>query len=34
MLAQGRGGPAELARRFTQESDAPHLSRSWRKPVV
>ncbi|MCY1015503.1 hypothetical protein OV427_06830 [Pyxidicoccus sp. MSG2] len=34
MLAQGRGGTAELARRFAQESDAPHLSRSWRKPVV
>ena len=34
MLAQGRGGTGELARRFAQESDAPHLSRSWRKPVV
>lgn len=34
MLAQGRAGPAELARRFAQESAAPHVSRSWRKPVV
>ena len=34
LLAQGRGGPGELARRFARESEAPHLSRSWRKPVV
>ena len=34
LLAQGRAGPGELARRFARESEAPHLSRSWRKPVV
>lgn len=34
LLAQGRGGTGELARRFARESEAPHLSRSWRKPVV
>ncbi|WP_164014838.1 imm11 family protein [Pyxidicoccus trucidator] len=34
LLGQGRAGPGELARRFARESDAPHLSRSWRKPVV
>jgi hypothetical protein len=34
LLARGRGGAGELARRFAQEGDAPHLSRSWRKSVV
>ncbi|MFP2912884.1 imm11 family protein [Pyxidicoccus sp. 3LFB2] len=34
LLAQGRAGPGELARRFARESDAPHLSRAWRKAVV
>ncbi|RKH11443.1 hypothetical protein D7X74_25480 [Corallococcus sp. CA047B] len=33
MLQQGRGGAAELARRFTEAGDG-HVSRSWRQPVV
>ncbi|NMO20514.1 hypothetical protein HPC49_40155 [Pyxidicoccus fallax] len=33
-LLTRRDGKGELARRFAQESDAPHVSRSWRKPVV
>ncbi|RYZ16713.1 MAG: hypothetical protein EOO70_03810 [Myxococcaceae bacterium] len=33
LLQQGRGGAAELARRFTEAGDG-HVSRSWRQPVV
>ncbi|WP_158620079.1 hypothetical protein [Corallococcus sicarius] len=33
LLQQGRGGAAELARRFAQAGDG-YVSRSWRQPVV
>ncbi|RKG92451.1 hypothetical protein D7V88_06100 [Corallococcus terminator] len=33
LLQQGRGGAAELARRFTEAGDG-YISRSWRQPVV
>ncbi|MCY1046728.1 suppressor of fused domain protein [Corallococcus sp. bb12-1] len=33
LLQQGRGGAAELARRFTEAGDG-YVSRSWRQPVV